>query len=85
MEAPDELLSRSYGECFRKFLDLASCTCLGLWRPERGIILPHPCVFANPPPDLQVEPGDQFFLVGKPFTFAGSGDLFTASRRVSDF
>ncbi|KAJ0404855.1 hypothetical protein P43SY_007937 [Pythium insidiosum] len=69
VEAPDELISLQYGDCFRKLLDVTGCICIGLWRPERGVILPHPCVFVNPPPDLQVEPGDLFYLVGKPFTF----------------
>ncbi|KAL4110706.1 hypothetical protein PRIC1_002396 [Phytophthora ramorum] len=77
VEAADELIALRYGECFRKFLDMASCTCIGLWRPERGVVLPHPCVFVNPPMDLQIEPGDLFFVVGKPFTFASSPDIFT--------
>ncbi|KAG6612479.1 Calcium-activated potassium channel subunit alpha-1 [Phytophthora cinnamomi] len=77
VEAPEELIALKYGECFRKFLDMASCTCIGLWRPERGVVLPHPCVFINPPMELQIEPGDLFFVVGKPFTFASSPDIFT--------
>ncbi|POM70269.1 Calcium-activated potassium channel subunit alpha-1, partial [Phytophthora palmivora] len=75
VEAPNELVALTYGECFRKFLDMASCTVIGLWRPERGVVLPHPCVFINPPMDLQIEPGDLFFVVGKPFTFTSSPDI----------
>lgn len=85
VEAPDELISLHYGECYRKFLDLTSCTCLGLWRPERGLILPHPCVFTNPSPELQIEPGDQFFVVGKPFTFARLGDIFGGAAPTRDW
>ncbi|ETP05919.1 hypothetical protein F441_17586 [Phytophthora nicotianae CJ01A1] len=77
VEAPDELVALKYGECFRKFLDMASCMIIGLWRPERGVVLPHPCVFINPPMELQIEPGDLFFVVGKPFTFTSSPDIFT--------
>ncbi|KAG7381861.1 hypothetical protein PHYPSEUDO_005517 [Phytophthora pseudosyringae] len=77
VEAPDELVALKYSQCFRKFLDMASCTVIGLWRPERGVVLPHPCVFTNPPMDLQIEPGDLFFVVGKPFTFASSPDIFS--------
>ncbi|KAE9038279.1 hypothetical protein PR003_g5987 [Phytophthora rubi] len=80
VEAPEELIALKYGECFRKFLDMASCTCIGLWRPGRGVVLPHPCVFINPPMELQIEPGDLFFVVGKPFTFASSPDIFTHRR-----
>jgi hypothetical protein len=52
--------------------------CLGFWRPERGIILPHPCVFIYPEPDFQVEPHDQLYLVGKPFTFAEAQQMWAA-------
>jgi hypothetical protein len=52
--------------------------CLGFWRPERGIILPHPCVFICPEPDFQVEPHDQLYLVGKPFTFAEAQQMWAA-------
>ncbi|KAE9012963.1 hypothetical protein PR003_g15058 [Phytophthora rubi] len=77
VEAPEELIALKYSECFRKFLDMANCTCIGLWRPERGVVLPHPCVFINPPTDLQIEPGDLFYVVGKPFTFTSTPNIFT--------
>ncbi|CEG44139.1 calcium-activated potassium channel subunit alpha [Plasmopara halstedii] len=78
IEAPNKLIARTYGECFRLFLDMASCTIIGLWRPERGVALPHPCVFTNPPTDLQIEVGDLFFVVGKPFAFTSSPNIFTS-------
>lgn len=76
VEAPNELISRNYGECFRKFLDMANCTIIGLWRPERVLLLPHPCVFINPSMDFQIESGDLFYVVGKPFSFSSSPDMF---------
>lgn len=49
-----------------------------MWRPERGAILPHPCVFINPPADLEIEPGDHFFLVGHPITVAEASKMFAS-------
>ncbi|TMW66371.1 hypothetical protein Poli38472_004136 [Pythium oligandrum] len=76
VEVPDELVSLHFIDCFRKLLDMTSCVCIGLWRPERGVILPHPCVFVCPPPDLQVEPHDQLYLVGRPITFEDAQQIW---------
>lgn len=57
----------------------ANCTCIGIWRPERGMILPHPCVFLNPPPEMQIEPGDHFFLVGPPISEFAAFEMFGPS------
>ncbi|KAF1329070.1 Calcium-activated potassium channel subunit alpha-1, partial [Globisporangium splendens] len=76
LEAPETFVALSYATCFRKFLEQASCVAIGIWRPERGAVLPHPCVFINPPHDLETEPGDLFFLVGRPITDAKALEFF---------
>ncbi|TYZ62501.1 hypothetical protein PybrP1_008711 [[Pythium] brassicae (nom. inval.)] len=70
LKCPPNLAGTKYSTCFRKFLEATSCAAIGIWRPAHGIDLPHPCVFVNPPPELTVEIGDLFFLVGRPFTFS---------------
>lgn len=53
-----------------------SCVAVGIWRPAHGLVLRHPCVFVNPPPDLTVDDGDLIFLVGRPFTFTEATKFF---------